>query len=109
MATKKQIKKYNKLVRDKLPKIIKEENRDYSIRKLDDSEMLNALCQKLKEEAQEFCENPCIEELVDVRTVIDAIQAHMQISNFNFVYKIREKLDHCGGFKKGYFLEWAET
>jgi len=33
----------------------------------------------------------------------------MQISNFNFVYKIREKLDHCGGFKKGYFLEWAET
>ena len=57
MATKKQIKKYNKLVRDKLPKIIKEENRDYSIRKLDDSEMLNALCQKLKEETQEFCEN----------------------------------------------------
>jgi len=56
---------YNKLVRDKIPKIIEKSGKKAVIYIADDKEYLKKLYEKLLEEIGEFKENPSPEELAD--------------------------------------------
>ncbi|MCQ1535566.1 phosphoribosyl-ATP pyrophosphohydrolase [Methanosarcina sp. KYL-1] len=81
---------YDKLVRDKIPEIMKTSNRIPECRTLDeDREYLRYLIKKLQEEALEFTEDPCVEELADVMEVIDAL---LGILGFEDVLRVR--LEH---------------
>jgi predicted house-cleaning noncanonical NTP pyrophosphatase (MazG superfamily) len=63
-----------KLIRDKIPEIIKANGEAANIRVLDDKEYLKELIEKLKEEADEFMENPSVEALADIKEVTIAIR-----------------------------------
>jgi predicted house-cleaning noncanonical NTP pyrophosphatase (MazG superfamily) len=88
---------YNKLIRDKIPEIIKASNRTPKCKILDeDQEYLKYLIEKLQEEVLEFTENPCVEELADVREVIDSLSG---IKGFEDVVSVQErKKEEMGGF-----------
>jgi predicted house-cleaning noncanonical NTP pyrophosphatase (MazG superfamily) len=88
---------YDKLVRDKIPDIIKNSNRVPECRILDDDqEYLRYLIKKLQEEVLEFTENPCVEELADIKEVIDALS---EIEGFEDVVRVQErKMKERGGF-----------
>ena len=68
------VKKYNKLVRDKIPQIIEAQGKKCKVYVAVNEDYRSRLKDKLLEEAQEFFENPCVEELADVQEVIDALQ-----------------------------------
>lgn len=65
--------KYNKLVRDLIPDIIREKGEVPVIEILDEDKFYVALRSKLIEEANEFAAKPSLEELADVMEVVDAL------------------------------------
>jgi len=67
------VKKYNKLVRDKIPSIIEANGKYCKFYVAKKSDYIRKLKEKLLEEIQEFFENPCVEELADVQEVINAL------------------------------------
>ena len=67
------IKKYNKLVRDKIPEIIYRNGGTPKVSIATDAEFGEFLTQKLKEEVQEYLDEPCVEELADIQEVILSI------------------------------------
>lgn len=96
---------YNKLVRDKIPKIIEADNCVCSTRIMDDEEYLQALNTKLQEELKEYLESGEVEELADLEEVLRAILDAKKVTYEDFE-KIRElKVEKRGAFKKKIFLE----
>jgi predicted house-cleaning noncanonical NTP pyrophosphatase (MazG superfamily) len=68
------MKVYNKLVRDKILKIIKKSGSPYKYHiAKDDAEYLEKLHEKLQEEIQEFKETPSVDEFADILEVLEAI------------------------------------
>ena len=64
---------FNKLVRDKIPEIIKINNESCKTRILSDEEYLSELNKKIQEEMKEYLESGDIEELADMEEVLRAI------------------------------------
>lgn len=64
---------YNKLVRDKIPEIIKEKNQECSRHVANENEYRTSLQDKLTEEVKEFLTEPNEKELADILEVINAI------------------------------------
>lgn len=96
---------YNKLVRDKIPQLIKADGNDYKIRIADELEYQKVLLQKLKEETDEFIDNPCIEEIADILEVVDAIKKHFDFSETEILQAKSEKFRERGGFEKRIILD----
>ena len=65
-----------KLVRNKIPEIIKESGRKCSYTVASKEEMKALLFEKLREESLEFIENPCVQEAADIYEVFLAILNH---------------------------------
>ncbi|MFB6182041.1 MAG: nucleoside triphosphate pyrophosphohydrolase [Candidatus Magasanikbacteria bacterium] len=63
----------DKLVRDKIPEIIKEDNKTPETHEADTEELWEKLKDKLEEETQEFVEDETPQELADILEVILAI------------------------------------
>ena len=99
---------YNKLVRDKIPNIIKEKGETPIIKTLNEIEYKKELENKLYEEYKEVIEsngNDRIEELADMLEVIKAL-AKLEKRNLNDVLTIAdEKSKKRGGFEEKIFLE----
>jgi len=94
------MKKYDKLIRDKIPEIIREDGKDLEIDVMDDQEYKEYLKYKLLEEAEEYVESDEIEELADVLEVIKSIVEHEGIE-FERIEEIRrKKAEKRGGFKE---------
>lgn len=95
---------HNKLVRDRIPEIIKASGKSCEVKTLNDQEYIENLNIKLKEELKEYMESGDIEELADLVEVVYAIvkQKGINIEEFE---KIRlEKKEQRGGFDDRLFL-----
>ena len=100
----KNIKKFNKLVRDLIPEIIKN-NGDYPvIKKLNKESYQSALVEKLIEEANEFRLNPSLEEAADLLEVLDALFAEHKLDKRDVLSVQKQKRKNRGGFLKKLFL-----
>ncbi|WP_394187132.1 phosphoribosyl-ATP pyrophosphohydrolase [Metabacillus halosaccharovorans] len=99
---------YNKLVRDKIPEIIKSSGKEYRTKQLNEGEYIKELRTKLYEEINEYIEadtdGQALEELADVLEIIHSL-AEVHGSNFETVEEIRKK-KHIkrGGFQEKIFL-----
>ncbi len=99
---------YNKLVRDKIPEIIKASGDKPITRILDEKEYLTELIKKLKEEVAEFEDKPSLEELADIKEVTIALREAMGIHAGELEDVRRKKADKNGRFKNHIFLERVE-
>lgn len=96
---------YNKLVRDKIPEIIKKTGKKANYHILGKSEYLNELDRKLNEEYAEYQADKNIEELADMLEVIYAISEARGYSVVELENVRKEKAEKRGGFKDMIFLE----
>lgn len=95
---------YKKLVRDKIPQIIKQSGKSCTWEKLSEERYIKLLNEKLIEEAKEYLESGTLEELADVSEVIYAILKYKNIT-FEELEKVRlEKRTARGGFEDKIFL-----
>jgi len=99
------MKVYNKLVRDKIPEIIKEKGDLAETRELSDLEYLKELNKKLKEEVVEYLEDNNVEELADIVEVIYGILNAKNVSLDEFEKIRKDKVDKRGAFNKKIFLQ----
>ena len=102
------MKVYNKLVRDKIPEIIKSNGEEPITRILTDSEYKKELENKLLEEYNEVIQasgKDRIEELADMLEIIKAL-SKLENSNLDEVIKVsNEKVKKRGAFDKKIYLE----
>lgn len=96
---------YKKLVRDKIPEIIKSSGAKPATRILDEKEYLEELVKKLKEEVAEFEEDHSIEELADIQEVLLALYEALGIKKDELEAVRSKKADKNGRFKKRIYLE----
>lgn len=96
---------HNKLVRDKIPEIIKKENRRPITRLLKNEEYINELNKKLQEEVKEYLEDNNVEELADIVEVIYGILDSKNVTIEEFEAIRKSKVEKRGAFKERIFLE----
>lgn len=102
------MKVYNKLVRDRIPEIIKSEGRNVKVKILNDEEYRSELNKKLQEEVKEYIEDNNVEELADIVEVIYGILNSMDVSIEEFEKGRKDKAEKRGAFKGKIFLMEAE-
>ena len=98
------MKLYNKLVRDRIPEIIKESGKDCEIEIVNGVDKQELLEKKLLEEVNEYMEDKNIEELADVMEVLFGLANELGYSEEDLLNKRNEKLQERGGFKDGIVL-----
>jgi predicted house-cleaning noncanonical NTP pyrophosphatase (MazG superfamily) len=99
---------YNKLVRDKIPDIIKQEGNHPECHIANNkAEYCQALREKILEEAMEFKESHDINELIDV---LEAIYCLIEAENLDQkIEELRKKKNiERGSFTKRIILEYVE-
>ena len=100
---------YNKLIRDKIPEVIKASEKKCEIEILSDEQYLEYLNKKIKEEVNEYLESGEIEELADLEEVLRAILAAKNVSYDEFE-KIRISIvNKRGAFEKKLLLKRTYT
>lgn len=102
------MKTFNKLVRDKIPEIIKSNNEIPTTRVLDDKEYKEELLRKLLEECNEVInastKEETLEEIADTLEVLDSL-IKLNNSSLEEVRKIQDdKRKKRGGFEKRLYL-----
>jgi len=101
-------KKYNKVIRDKIPEIIADSGKKYNLKQLDDTSFLAELEKKLIEEVNEYSESKDVEELADLLEVIYRI-SELRGVNPDELDEIRKaKAEKHGKFDDNLFLIDAE-
>jgi len=96
---------YPKLVRDKIPEIIRSEGRKVQIHTADEREYRTELYKKLQEEVAELTVEPSMEESADVLEVLKAVHA-LEGWTDEEVEKVRlAKHEKRGGFEKRIIVE----
>ena len=93
---------YNKLVRDKIPKIIESNNEEAIYRYLSDSEFKEYLKLKLSEELNEVLSSKNnIETLEEMADLLEVIKFYLKVHN----YTLEDALNRCEikNEKKGSF------
>ena len=76
----KNMKKYDKLVRDKIPKIIKENGKKCKTKSLKTEDIEKYYRAKVLEEMAELFEDPCPEEMADLIEVVDCLRRAVKLS-----------------------------
>lgn len=102
---------HNKLVRDKIPEIIRNSGNQCETTALSNLDYIKALREKLVEEAKETAIAPpeeIVQELADVMEVIDALMAAAGIEPETVKEIQREKRSQRGGFDNRIKLLWTE-
>ena len=99
---------FNKLVRDNIPEIIIKNGRIPITHTAEIEEFELFLLKKLREEADEFIENPSEEELADVLEVIYTIYQVKGYDPEEIEKKRKEKLKIRGGYVKRVILDKTE-
>lgn len=103
---------FNKLVRDKLRDEYTRINQTAQYRKLSKTEYIEALKQKIIEEANEIPVDSTVDEIVseigDVQQAIDDLKKLHGISDEQVAQVMRKKFERKGGFSEGTFVETLE-
>jgi predicted house-cleaning noncanonical NTP pyrophosphatase (MazG superfamily) len=99
---------HNKLVRDRIPEIIRASGGGCAVRTLSEAEYADALKHKLREEVREFEESGEAEELADILEVVYAIAESRGISACELEKLRAQKAQVRGGFRDRLFLESTE-
>lgn len=95
---------YNKAIRDKIPEIIKESEKNCNVKKLDNSEFLIQLEKKLAEELAEYQESKNVEELADILEVIYRISELKGVVSDELDEIRQKKAEQRGKFDDNLFL-----
>jgi predicted house-cleaning noncanonical NTP pyrophosphatase (MazG superfamily) len=101
-------KTYKKLVRDKIPEIIREKGDKPSTHTAVDAEYKIKLNEKLKEEVEEYLESESAEELADILEIIYALCQLKGLDNKELEEMRKRKADEKGRFDKKIILEYVE-
>ncbi len=98
-------KRYNKLVCDRIPEIIKSDGKTCIVETMSDSRYLEMLDAKLNEELSEYQESKSLEELADLLEVMRAV-VNARGRTWEQLEQIRqEKAAKRGGFEKKILLK----
>ena len=97
--------KYNKLIRDKIPEIIKNNGKNSITHIASDSEYWKSLKKKLKEEVMEFDKDSSEEEFADILEVLEAIKDFKKFNQNNIEDIKEKKAEERGRFKKKLILD----
>lgn len=95
---------YNKLVRDKIPEMIRRQGEKPNIRILDEEAYIRCLEQKLDEEVAEYHRDKNLEELADILEVVYALADSLGCSRAQLMEAYQRKHDARGGFANRVFL-----
>ena len=99
------MKKYNKLVRDLIPEVIKADGKECDIEIATEEERTKLLEAKLMEEVNEYIQDKNLEELADVMEVLFGLAHNLGYLEEDLLNKRNEKLRARGGFKEGIILK----
>ena len=97
--------KYNKLVRDRIPKIIKKDGGVPLTHIANDKEYWRKLKEKLKEEVEEFLKGEDEHELADILEVIYAIYDFKKVDKEKAEFIRKKRFKERGGFSKRIILD----
>jgi predicted house-cleaning noncanonical NTP pyrophosphatase (MazG superfamily) len=99
-----------KLVRDKIPDIMREQGRAFEVEELYGVELDAMLRAKLVEESREAffatLRTELLEELADLSEVIDAMLKHHGLTNGDLESAMRAKREARGAFDMGYVVDF---
>ena len=96
---------YNKLIRDKIPKIIEKQGKTTQTHVADEKEYREKLYEKLSEEAAELRSEPSLEEAADLQELFLAV-CNFEGWTLEEIEKIRQaKYTERGGFEKRLILD----
>lgn len=101
---------HHKLVRDRIPEIIRSCGEEYEARVLDDEEYTKTLKEKLVEEAKEVVgakNEELPSELADVLQLVQDIAANANVPLEDIEQTRKDKEARNGGFKNKTFLIWS--
>lgn len=103
---------YRKLVRDRIPEIVRAEGKVPTVKSLDDAAFENALRRKLVEEAEEAAAAKDAaewkKELADLMEVIDTLCRLQSIDGQALADEQKRRRDERGGFERRLWLESVE-
>lgn len=99
------IKRYHKLVRDRIPKIIEASGKTCVYETLSDEDYLRLLDEKLNEELAEYQESKSLEELADLLEVMWAVVKARSWTIEQLEQVRAEKAAKRGGFEKKILLK----
>jgi len=102
---------YNKLIRDRIPEIIRSDGKQFDFKIMSENEYRQALLEKLVEEAQEAaqsCDDNLPIELADLYEVIDAVMAAWKIRQKEVKGIQAKRREQRGGFERRIKLLWTE-
>lgn len=102
------MKKYGKLVRDRIPEIIERAGKTATWRELSANEFRLALRAKVLEEAKELMDagdDALLSELADLEEIIEAILCTYDLTRDQLDAARQRKNDERGAFAKRLFLE----
>mgnify|MGYP001587281688 FL=1 len=97
--------KYNKLVRDKIPEIIRKKGEECKTRIAEDKEYWQKLKEKLQEEIEEFQKDESIEEIADILEVLEAIAEYKKFDREEIDRIKTKKSEERGKFKDRIILD----
>jgi len=104
----KKVIKFKKLVRDKIPEILKKRGQRSSFHIAKNEEYWKKLKEKLKEEVEEFLKKSSKEELTDILEVIYAICDFKKIKKEDLEKIRKRKTKERGAFKRRIILDEVE-
>lgn len=92
--------RYPKLVRDRIPELIRSQGSEPKTRRLSEREFIDALARKLVEEAEEAAGTRTVEELADVLEVVHALADELGHSIEDVERSRAAKAQERGGFEE---------
>lgn len=99
---------YDKLVRDRIPDVVRENGEEPTVRTVDGDEYSERLVEKLDEEVAEYRETRDVEELADVLEVVHAIREDSGVTVDELAAMRAAKVEERGRFADGVVLERVE-
>jgi predicted house-cleaning noncanonical NTP pyrophosphatase (MazG superfamily) len=99
---------FDKLVRDKIPEVIKENGEEPTIYVADGDEYPDRLVEKLTEEVAEYRESRETDEVADILEVVHAIRRQHGLTEEELQEIRAEKANDRGRFEEGIILKRVE-